>query len=613
MAESVSLADYKEALLFLTTAGVVAPLLRKFRINQVLGFIGVGMLLGPFALGRLTDDVPVLRYFSLSKLDDIAHLAEFGVVFLLFMIGLELSFERLSRMRRFVFGLGAVQVVASTLVIGLAAWLAGVGAGAAATIGAALALSSTAIVIPVLAEARRLNSNAGRITFSVLLFQDLAVAPLLVMVTMLGGAPGGAAAPAAGLLAALWTLAPAALGLAALVGVGRLALRPLFHVVAAAGTTEFFMAACLLVVLAAGVAAAAAGLSMALGAFIAGLLLAETEFRREIEVTIEPFKGLLLGLFFVSVGASLDLAQLVGAFWSTLAIAAGLIVGKAALFYLAARLFGATPGAARESALLLGPGGEFAFVLLTAAVAGGVVAPSLGGHIILAVTLSMLAIPFLAMLARRLGRTPATGAALASADADAPAIDGAGRVIVVGYGRVGRLVADMLTAHKIPLLAIDEDANIVACARRDGLPIYWGNATRPDFLRRCDIAHARALVVTINSPRRVEEIVRVGRAERADLTIVARARDAAHATLLYELGATDAIPETIEASLQLSEAVLVDIGVPMGYVIASIHEKRDEFRAMLQPTGEAAREKRAMRLSTRVKDMQKKKPPKEES
>jgi CPA2 family monovalent cation:H+ antiporter-2 len=192
----------------------------------------------------------------------------------------------------------------------------------------------------VLAEARRLNSSAGRIAFSVLLFQDLAVAPLLVMVTMLGGAPGGAAAPAAGLLAALWTLAPAAIGLAALVGVGRLVLRPLFHEVAAAGTTEFFMAACLLVVLSAGVAAAAAGLSMALGAFIAGLLLAETEFRREIEVTIEPFKGLLLGLFFVSVGASLDLSQLVGAFWSTLAIAAGLVVGKAALFYLAARRFG---------------------------------------------------------------------------------------------------------------------------------------------------------------------------------------------------------------------------------------------------------------------------------
>lgn len=618
MAAGGSLADYKEALLFLTTAGVVAPLLRKYRINQVLGFIGVGMLLGPFALGRLTDDAPVLSYFSLSKLDDISHLAEFGVVFLLFMIGLELSFERLSRMRRYVFGLGGVQVVASALLIGFATWLAGVKPAAAATIGAALALSSTAIVIPVLAEARRLNSAAGRISFSVLLFQDLAVAPLLIMVAMLGNATGvsaGGVAPGAGaganLVAALWSLAPAAIGLAALVGVGRVALRPLFREVAAAGTTEFFMAACLLVVLAAGVAAAAAGLSMGLGAFIAGLLLAETEFRREIEVTIEPFKGLLLGLFFVSVGASLDLSQLVQHLWSTLAVAGGLILGKAALFYLAARLFGASPAAARESALLLGPGGEFAFVMITAAMSGGVLGWALGSHMILAVTLSMLAIPFLAALGRR-GAARQAVAPTAGAESDAPAIDGAGRVIVVGYGRVGRLVIDMLKAHKIPLLAIDEDPNIVAAARRDNLPIYWGNATRPDFLRRCDIAHARALVVTINSPRRVDEIVRTGRAERADLTIVARARDAAHATQLYGLGATDAIPETIEASLQLSEAVLVDIGVPMGYVIASIHEKRDEFRAMLQPSGEAAREKRALRMSTRVKDMQKKKPAKDE-
>jgi CPA2 family monovalent cation:H+ antiporter-2 len=188
---------------------------------------------------------------------------------------------------------------------------------------------------------------------------------------------------------------------------------------------------------------------------------------------------------------------------------------------------------------------------------------------------------------------------------DAPTIDGAGRVIVVGYGRVGQLVCDMLSVHSIPVLVIDEDANVVAQARKKALPCYWGNATRPDFLRKCDIAHARALVVTINAPRRVEEIVGVGRAERGDLTIVARARDAVHASHLYGLGATDAIPETIEASLQLSEAVLVDVGVPMGFVIASIHEKRDEYRKMLQPSGDAARERRAMKMSSRVKDMAK--------
>jgi len=605
--DGASLAGYKEALLFLTTAGVVAPLFRRLRVNPVLGFIVAGMLLGPFALGRLTNDVPVLRYFSLSKIEDIAHLAEFGVVFLLFMIGLELSFERLSRMRRLVFGLGSAQVVTSMLLIGVATWAVGVRPGAAAVIGGALALSSTAIVIPVLAEAKRLNSGAGRIAFSVLLFQDLAVAPLLVMVAMLSGGPQEGAVH----LAALWSLLPAALALAALVLIGRVLLRPLFHLVAAAGTTEFFMAACLLVVLASALLTAAAGLSMALGAFIAGLLLAETEFRREVEVTIEPFKGLLLGLYFVAMGASLDLSQLVSSFWSTIAIVVGLVIGKAALFYLVARFFGMPPQPAREAALLLGPGGEFAFVMITAAIAGGVVSWSLGSHLMLAVALSMLAIPLLGALARR-GASPAI-VAPSLAETDTPAIDGSGRVIVVGFGRVGRLVAEMLKAHNIPLLAIDEDPNVVAAARREGFPIYWGNATRPDFLKRCDIAHARALVVTINSPKRVEQIVAAGRAERADLTIVARARDALHATHLYGLGATDAIPETIEASLQLSEAVLVDIGVPMGYVIASIHEKRDEYRAMLQPSGAAGPARHSVRMSSRVKDMQKKKPPKDEA
>lgn len=299
------IAAYSETLLFLATAGVVAPLFRRLRVNSVLGFIFAGVILGPYVLGALAVQGWWPRWLSLSKYSDISHLAEFGVVFLLFMIGLELSFERLSRMKRLVFGLGAVQVIGSAALIGFAAWIAGVGPGAAAVIGGALALSSTAIVIPVLAEKRRLGSTAGRVTFSVLLFQDLAVAPLLVMVSMLSGDQN------AGFnIGALGALAPAALAMAALVFVGRIALRPLFHLVAAAGTTEFFVAACLFVVMAASIAAALAGLSMGLGAFVAGLLLAETEFRREIEVTIEPFKGLLLGLYFLTMGAGLSLIHI---------------------------------------------------------------------------------------------------------------------------------------------------------------------------------------------------------------------------------------------------------------------------------------------------------------
>lgn len=574
-------AQLSETLLFLATAGIVAPLFRRLRVNSVLGFIVAGVVLGPYVLGALAVRGLWPQWLSLSKFSDISHLAELGVVFLLFMIGLELSFERLSRMKQWVFGLGATQVIASAALIGLAAWFAGVNASAAAVVGGALALSSTAIVIPVLAETRRLGSTAGRVAFSVLLFQDLAVAPLLVMESLLAAGPSGGFT-----FGALGALAPAAIALGLIVLIGRVALRPLFHLVAATGAIEFFVAACLFVVLASSLIAATAGMSMGLGAFIAGLLLAETEFRREIEVTIEPFKGLLLGLYFLTMGAGLDLSKLYLSPVAVVTLTLALIVGKAGLFYLAARFFRIARPAALEAALMLGPGGEFAFVMLGAATASGVVSFALSAQLNMAVALSMLAIPGLALIARRLrGATPASAATATESpdNPDATPIDSAGRVIVIGYGRVGRVVTDLLRTHDIPVLIIDEDAAIVAAARRDGVPVYWGNATRRDFLRRCDLEHARALVVTIAATRRVEEIVAAARAERGDLTVVARARDAQHATDLYRLGATDAVPENLEASLQLSEAVLVDIGVPMGYVIASIHEKRDEFRKMLQP------------------------------
>jgi CPA2 family monovalent cation:H+ antiporter-2 len=264
------------------------------------------------------------------------------------------------------------------------------------------------------------------------------------------------------------------------------------------------------------------------------------------------------------------------------------------------------PGPAAEVALLLGPGGEFAFVMIGAAVAADILPPALASNATIAVTLSMLAIPALGWMGRRLARpTAQPDPAVAAID---PPLPDASRVVIVGYGRVGQLVSDMMGRHKIPFIAIDDNAPLVARERDSGKPIYWGDATRIDFLRKCDIGNARALILTMDSPRAAEEIVRIARAERADLTIVARARDAKHATLLYEIGATDAIPETIEASLQLSEAALVDIGVPMGLVIASIHEKRDEYRKLLQPEGAEQRERRAIRMSTRVKDMNRRAP-----
>jgi CPA2 family monovalent cation:H+ antiporter-2 len=582
--------DYKEALLFLATAGVVAPLFVRLRISPVLGFLLAGVALGPFGLGRLAERTPWLASLALTNVDAIGHLAEFGVVVLLFTIGLELSFERLKRMRRLVFEFGLAQLVLCAWAIGLAAYELGQTPAAAATIGAALSLSSTAIVIPVLAERKRLGAPVGRLSFAALLLQDLAVAPLLVLVTLLSGGPHGGS-----LIASLaFTLAPAALALAAVIIVGRLVLRPLFRSVALTRSPEFFMAACLLVVLGAALTAAASGLSMALGAFVAGLLLAETEFRREIQVTIEPFKGLLLGLFFVSVGAELDLSILAAQPGATLGLAAALIVVKGAIVFVLARLFGAPSRVAAEVALLLGPGGEFAFVMLAAAVAGGVVGAGDGRTLLVAVALSMMAIPLLGRLGAALS-TSRRARELGPEALVAPPDDESHRVIIVGYGRVGALIGEMLAVHSIPFIAVDVDPTLIARERRDGKPVYYGDASRDDFLRRCGVETARALVVTLDAPKANEAVVAAARRLRPDLTLIARARDAEHARTLYELGVSDAVPETIEASLQLSEATLVDLGVPMGLVIASIHEKRDEYRKLLVAAGASEKTRGARR------------------
>src|ERR1700732_2369361 len=339
--------QYKETLIFLATAGVVVPLFRRLKFSPVLGFLGAGVLLGPFGLGALARQIGWLAPLALENVEQIAPVGEFGVVFLLFMIGLELSWQRLAIIGRLVFGLGALQVFGSAAALGALALILGEPPTSAAVLGFALALSSTAIVIPVLAEAKRLGTTAGRTIFAVLLFQDLMVAPLLFMVAMLGMRGGGLG------MAIVSFLVPALTGLSVIVLGGRLVVRPLFRHVAAAGSTEFFMAACLLVVIGTGVLTAASGLSMGLGAFIAGILLAETEYRREIEVTIEPFKGLLLGVFLISVGVGLDLRQVAADPLRIGGAAAGLIALKFAIAAPLGRAFGLRWPASVTMGLLL--------------------------------------------------------------------------------------------------------------------------------------------------------------------------------------------------------------------------------------------------------------------
>ena len=578
----------REMLLFLGTAGIAVPLFARLRVSPVLGFLIAGVALGPYGLGALARAVPALEVLSITETRRLDGIAELGVVFLLFMVGLELSFERLSRMRRLVFGFGALQLVGSAALIAVPAALLGLSPAAAIVLGLALALSSTAVTVPVLAERKHLNSSAGRTVFSVLLFQDLAVAPLLFTVSALSTPREGGLG-----LELLVTLGPAVLALGLIVLLGRLVLRPLFHVVAATRSTESFMAACLLVVIGTGAVAVAGGLSMSLGAFLAGLLLAETEFRREIEVTIEPFKGLLLGLFFVSIGVELDLSAILASPGLILALCLGVVLVKALLVYGLARAFRLPRGVSGEVALLLGPSGEFGFVLVGQAAAANLLPGDVAHLTVVAVTLAMMAIPLLARIGERLGRRPGA----LPVPAEPPPDDGAARVIIVGYGRVGRLVGEMLARHGLDFIAVDGDPRLVRRERDAGTPVFYGDARRHEFLEKCGLGVARGLVVTLNDPRVAEEVVAAARAERADLTIVARARDAEQARRLYDLGATDAVPETIEASLQLSEAALLDMGVAAGFVIASIHEKRDEFRKLLNEKRVDGRERRAIRRS----------------
>ena len=571
---AADLGSYKEVILFLATAGVVVPLASRLRISPVLGFIGAGALLGPFGLGRLTPEAPWLNWVTISNRSEVSHLAELGVVFLLFTIGIELSWERLRVLRRLVFGLGAAQVLACSLAIGGLGILLGITPVAAVLGGVALALSSTAIVVPVLAAQKRLGSPTGRSTFAVLLFQDLAVAPVLFTIAALGTSSEG------GLVWNLvLSLGQAAIALAIIVLVGRVAMRPLLHLVAQTRSSELFMATTFLMVIVAAVLAAASGMSMALGAFVAGLLLAETEYRRAIEAVVDPFKGLLLGVFFVSVGMGLDVTALLDAPLAILLAAGGLLLVKAALIAGLARLFRLPPRVGIEMALLLAPGGEFAFVMVGAALAAQLLPQEVAQAILLITTVTMVLIPVLARIARPLSQRIAAEAPVVNLQ-NPPAEPG--RVVIAGFGRVGQLIADMLRRHGVPYVAIDSNPALVFAQREAGQPVYYGDTASPLLLRTCGIETARALVITLDVPSASQGIVETVRAWRPDLTIVARARDARHAAELYKLGVTDAVPETIEASLQLSEAVLVDIGIAMGPVIASIHERRDEFRRALR-------------------------------
>ena len=576
VAASINIPVYSDALVVLGTAGIVVPMVHRWGLSPVLGYLGAGALLGPLGLGSFIGQMPMLYWLTVVDAKNVAGIADLGVVFLLFLIGLELSYERLMAMRRLVFGLGGLQVVITTAILAAIIAMAGQKAPVAVTLGACLALSSTAIVLEVISSQGRLATSAGRSSFSILLAQDLAVIPILMFVSILGADKGNSVLAIVGM-----ALFQAIAAVALIVLVGRTFLRPFFRQVARTRSSELFIAAILFVIVGTGVVAAVANLSMALGAFVAGLLLAETEFRKAIEATIEPFKGLLLGIFFFTVGMSIDVRVLAREpFWLLVSVI-GLIGLKAIVLVGLARLFKLSVPASIETALLLGPGGEFAFVGIGLAATLGVVTQPVASFTLAVTSLTMALIPLLALLANRISALLAKPRILDAASAIQPE-PLKRHAIVVGHGRVGKVVCTMLKRHGVAYTAADDDANSVAEDRAQGHAVYYGDATNPAFLKACGLSDASGVIVTIHTRSLIDDIVRQVRKARPDILIVARARDAEHARHLYAIGVTDAVPETIEASLQLSEAALVGLGIPTGPVIASIHEQRDEFRQLLQ-------------------------------
>jgi K+:H+ antiporter len=582
LATTINVSAYSDALVVLGTAGILVPVVSRLGISPVLAYLGAGALLGPLGLGSLIKSFPPLFWITVGDAKDVAGIAELGIVFLLFLIGLELSLSRLLTMRRLVFGLGGLQVVATTALLAAAADHAGLKHSEAIILGACLSLSSTAIVLELLSHQERLTSNLGRATFSVLLAQDLAVIPILMFISLLAAGPGGSVLESLGR-----AFLQAAVALTVIVLFGRLLMRPLFRLVASTRSRELFIAAVLFVVIAAGVVASEAELSMELGAFVAGLLLAETEYRKAVEAAVEPFKGLLLGIFFFTVGMNIDVRELLDAPALLLAAVAGLIAVKALLVMGLGKLFRLSWATAVEMGLLLGPGGEFAFVGLGMASTLGLIEARLAGAALAVTSITMALTPLLSFAGRHIGTRLRANVPPATELAARPSAGGK-HAIVVGYGRVGKLVCAMLKAHGIPFIAADSDASTVTRDRRDGHDVYFGDASDDKFLEICGLGDAAGVIITIHNHKLIDDVVEHVRAKRPDVLIISRARDADHARHLYQLGATDAVPETVEASLQLSEAALVGLGIPMGPVIASIHEKRDEIRGDLQRAAAAA-------------------------
>ncbi|WP_028970629.1 cation:proton antiporter domain-containing protein [Sphingomonas sp. URHD0057] len=566
---------FSDALVILGAAGIVIPAFARFRISPIIGFILIGMLVGPHGLGALSAANPWLHYVTISNPHAIEPFAELGIVLLLFSIGLELSFRRLWGMRGLVFGAGAAELLGSAIILGGGLYVTGQNIAGAIGLGLALALSSTAIVIPLVGT----HSRVGRSALAMLLFEDLALVPIVFLL--------GAMAPqaGAGVGSLLTTLTIGVVTAAGMLVIGRILLPRLFAQAARTKSPELFLSACLLVVIVASLVTSAIGFSAVLGALIAGMVIAETDYRGEIEVITAPFRGLGLGIFLITVGMSVDFDILLGQWQMLLAALFAVLLIKALVTAALLKLGGERMAVAAEAGVLMSSPSETTLIVLGSAAAAQLITAETAAFWQIVTALGLTVTPLLARLGRGVGSRFAGQAMANQMDAT---LDGAapGQVVILGFGRVGKMVADMLDMHAKDYLAIDSDTDAVAASRKEGYDVLFGDVSRPELIEQLREREPSALILTMDNPVLVNRLAKSLRNAFPDLPIVARARDTAHAAELYKAGASDAVPETLEASLQLSEAVLVDLGVAMGPVIASIHEKRDELRAEIKADAE---------------------------
>ena len=575
-----STSGMSDALVILGAAGIVIPAFARLKISPVIGFIIVGMLVGPSALGAMSGQYPWLHYVTISNPESIKPFAELGIVLLLFSIGLELSFRRLWSMRRLVFGVGAAQLLGAAAIIALGLYWMGQGPAGAIGLGLALALSSTAIVLPLVGT----HTPVGRSALAMLLFEDLALVPIVFALGAMAPQSAGA-----GFESFVATMVIGGVVAVALLFAGRLILPKLFAQAARTKNPEMFLAACLLVVIAASLVTSSVGFSPILGALIAGIVIAETEYRGEVEVITAPIRGLGLGIFLITVGMSVDL-RLVAANWEEILLAlVAVLAVKAVVTAALLRLGGAQASVAAETGVLMASPSETTLIVLASAVTAQLIAPETAAFWQIVTAIGLTVTPLLARLGRLAGFQVAGHELAGQMDASIETAE-PDQVVILGFGRVGRMVADMLEAHNKDYLAIDSDIDSVGPARKEGYDVIFGDVAHPELLEKLKERDPSAFILTMDNPVLVKRVARELRRVFPELPIIARARDTAHAAELYRAGVTDAVPEALEASLQLSEAALVDLGVAMGPVIASIHEKRAELRTKIMEEAELEEE-----------------------